>query len=62
MPPQTPSPHAQQTPAQPDHTARIDDEGLSDETRPVPRDRGPVAPGVPGPATAADGSAGRYAH
>jgi vancomycin resistance protein YoaR len=54
MPPQTPSPHAQQAPAQPDHTARIDDEGLSDETRPVPRDRGPVAPGVPGPATAAD--------
>src|SRR5687767_3521155 len=54
MPPQTPLPHAQQAPAQPDHTARIDDEGLSDETRPVPRDRGPVAPGVPAPATAAD--------
>ena len=64
MPPQSPSPHAQQsptgqTPAQqvptePDHIARIDDEGLSDETRPVPRDRGPVGPEVPGPATAAE--------
>jgi vancomycin resistance protein YoaR len=63
MPPQTPAPHAQQSPTgqtpaqqvpdQPDHTARIDAEGLSDETRPVPRDRGPVGPEVPGPATAA---------
>ncbi|WP_198588651.1 peptidoglycan binding domain-containing protein, partial [Geodermatophilus chilensis] len=35
---------------------RIDAEGLSDETRPVPRDRGPVGPAVPGPATAAEAS------
>jgi vancomycin resistance protein YoaR len=60
MPPQTPSPHDQQsptgqTPAQqvPDEPDRIDAESLSDETRPVPRDRGPVGPEVPGPATAA---------
>ncbi|SET25883.1 VanW family protein [Geodermatophilus poikilotrophus] len=59
MPPQTPAPHTQQpptgqTPEQPDHTAPIEDvEGLSDETRPVPRDRGPIGPDVPGPATAA---------
>ncbi len=78
MPPQTPVPHAQQSPtgqvpAEPDDTARIDatpidatpvdaapvdsapvdSEGLSDETRPVPRDRGPVGPEVPGPAAAA---------
>ncbi|SHN88659.1 Vancomycin resistance protein YoaR, contains peptidoglycan-binding and VanW domains [Geodermatophilus obscurus] len=58
MPPQTPAPHAQQPPTaqppeQPDHTAPIEDaEGLSDETRPVPRDRGPVGPDVPGPASA----------
>jgi vancomycin resistance protein YoaR len=57
MPPQTPAPHAQQSPTgqppeQPDHTAPIGDaEGLSDETRPVPRDRGPIGPDVPGPAT-----------
>jgi vancomycin resistance protein YoaR len=61
MPPQTPSPHDQQsptgqTPAQqvPDEPDRIDAESLSDETRPVPRDRGPVGPEVPGPATAAE--------
>jgi vancomycin resistance protein YoaR len=64
MPPQTPSPRgqqsptgqtpAQQVPVEPDHTARIDDEGLSDETRPVPRDRGPVGPEVPGPAPAVE--------
>src|SRR5215218_1728950 len=60
MPPQTPSPHDQQsptgqTPAQqvPDEPDRIDAESLSNETRPVPRDRGPVGPEVPGPATAA---------
>ncbi|WP_448618425.1 VanW family protein [Geodermatophilus sp. URMC 65] len=60
MPPQTPAPHDQQsptgqTPAQqvPDQPDRTDAEGLSDETRPVPRDRGPVGPEVPGPATAA---------
>ena len=62
MPPQTPVPHAQQSPTgqtpaqqvpdQPDQAARIDAEGLSDETRPVPRDRGPVGPEVPGPPTA----------
>ena len=56
MPPQSPSTHVQQTPPQqaPDDTARIEDVGLSDETRPVPRDRGPVGPDVPGPATAAE--------
>ncbi|MGY1682159.1 VanW family protein [Geodermatophilus sp. SYSU D01176] len=64
MPPQSPAPHAQQTPTgqtpaqqspdQPDHTAPIEDVGLSDETRPVPRDRGPIGPEVPGPATPAD--------
>jgi vancomycin resistance protein YoaR len=62
MPPQTPVPHAQQSttgqvpeqvPDRPDHTTPIDAEGLSDETRPVPRDRGAVGPEVPGPATAA---------
>lgn len=62
MPPQTPVPHAQQSPTgqtpaqpvpdQPDQAAGIDAEGLSDETRPVPRDRGPVGPEVPGPPTA----------
>ena len=63
MPPQSPAPQAQQSPTgqtpaqlpdQPDHTAPIEDAGLSDETRPVPRDRGPVGPEVPGPATAAE--------
>src|SRR4051812_2242612 len=62
MPPQTPVPHAQQpatgrmpeqVPDQPDHTAPRDAEGLSDETRPVPRDRGAVGPEVPGPVTTA---------
>ena len=61
MSPQTPVPHAQQSstgeppeqsaPAGSDSTARIDAQGLSDETRPVPRDRGPIGPEVaaPGP-------------
>jgi vancomycin resistance protein YoaR len=62
MPPQTPVPHAQppatgqmteQVPDRPDHTAPRDAEGLSDETRPVPRDRGAVGPEVPGPVSAA---------
>jgi vancomycin resistance protein YoaR len=64
MPPQSPAPHAQrspteqtpaqQAPAESDRTAPIEEAGLSDETRPVPRDRGPVGPEVPGPATATE--------
>ncbi|MFW3169658.1 VanW family protein [Geodermatophilus sp. CPCC 206100] len=38
-----PQQHTQQ-----DQTARIDAEPFSDDTRPVPRDRGPVGPDVPG--------------
>ncbi|MGR6965127.1 VanW family protein [Geodermatophilus sp. URMC 61] len=67
MPPQSPAPHVQQTPTgrtpaqqvpdEPDQTTRIDTESLSDETRPVPRDRGPVGPEVPGPVTAAEAPA-----
>ncbi|SDO49730.1 VanW family protein [Geodermatophilus sp. DSM 45219] len=56
MPPQSPAPHAQQSVPGPvpDHATRFDADELSDETRPVPRDRGPVGPDVPGPATASD--------
>ncbi|SDX63099.1 Vancomycin resistance protein YoaR, contains peptidoglycan-binding and VanW domains [Geodermatophilus africanus] len=61
MSPQTPVPHAQpptgappeqSVPAGPDHTT--DAEDLSDETRPVPRDRGPIGPEVPAPAGTAE--------
>ncbi|NEK56883.1 vanomycin resistance protein VanB [Geodermatophilus sabuli] len=39
-----------QSPSQQDETARLDAEILSDDTRPVPRDRGPVGPEGSGPA------------
>ncbi|MGK5170215.1 VanW family protein [Geodermatophilus sp. CPCC 205761] len=37
-----------QHPTQQDQTARIESEAFSDDTRPVPRDRGPVGPDVSG--------------
>ncbi|TFV56892.1 vanomycin resistance protein VanB [Geodermatophilus sp. DF01-2] len=47
----------QQAPAEPEETARAGSEVLSDETRPVPRDRGPVGPDVPGPSAVGGTSA-----